>query len=253
MRRALPKTIDEVLAELDLIVEKCISENDARGIFAYVYRRTTAEIKVAIEAGDFSSATELEAFDVEFANYYIRAYQSYLAGKSCSLVWERSFEACLENLTVVQHILLGMNAHINLDLGLTTARVARGGDIENYKRDFVKVNEVLERIINELQDSLSRVSPLFFLVDWLGQNSDEKLIDFSMRSARNQAWNLACRLHETSKEDFEETQKKADQTFALFAQKIHKPNSGLLKFVLKVIRTFEVQEVGKVIERMRAV
>ncbi len=245
-----PTTIDGVLHELDRIIEKCIAENDARGIFAYVYRRTTAEIKTAIESDDFDDGPSLERFDVAFANYYLRAYRDYEKGETCSLVWERSFVSCKDRLAVAQHILLGMNAHINLDLGLTTATLARGRNIEDFKRDFVKVNDVLQRIINELQDSLSRVSPLFFLVDWLGQNTDEKWIDFSMRQARNQAWNLACLLHNTDDNAFSKIENTADKTYALFAQKMARPNSRLLRWVLGLVRRFEGKEVGRVIEGM---
>lgn len=251
MPQTLPTTIDEVLSELDRIIEKCIAEDDARGIFACVYRRTTAEIKAAIEAGDFQDGQELEKFDVAFANYYIRAYRQYSNGKDCSLVWQRSFDACLEELSVIQHILLGMNAHINLDLGLTTAVHAKGGDIEDLKRDFLKVNVTLSQAVNDLQNSLSRVSPLFFLLDWLGQNKDEKMIDFSMRKAREQAWNLACQLHKEDETGFAEKQATADKAFALFAEKIWRPKSKLLRWVLGFIRLFERRSVGKVINRMR--
>ena len=47
------KTIDDVLRQLDQIVEQTISADNYLCAFAYVYRRTTAEIKQAIEDGRF--------------------------------------------------------------------------------------------------------------------------------------------------------------------------------------------------------
>lgn len=245
-------TINEVLNQLDTIISNSIANNDARGIFAYVYRRTTAEIKVAIDAGEFEDNEGLHQFDVAFANYYLEAYAQYEAQDECSLCWKESFEGCLEQLTIVQQILLGMNAHINLDLGLTAAVLSQGKDIQLMRSDFEKVNDILERIVNDLQSRLSRVSPLFFVVDWLGQSSDEKLIDFSMRQARGQAWRLAVLLHDEQSGTFENKRATADKAFALFAQKLRKPNLKLLRWVLGFISRFEEKNVGKVIEKMKS-
>ena len=245
-------TIAEVLAELDSIIERSIKNNDARGIFAFVYRRTTAEIKVAIDNNEFEDNEALHRFDVAFANHYLLAYRQYEAGEECSLSWKESFDGCAESLTIIQQILLGMNAHINLDLGLTAAILSKNKDIDLLKKDFDKVNDILERIVNELQVKLSKVSPLFFLVDWIGQNNDEKLIDFSMRQARGQAWRLALLLHNKKMGEFNEKLKVADQTFALFAQKLRNPEMKLLRWILSFISRFEEKDVGRVIQKMQA-
>lgn len=71
------KTIDEVLHELDLIIENSLKENSFLGIFAYVYRRTTAQIKAEIENQTFDDNVRLEKFDVSFANFFIDAHQQY--------------------------------------------------------------------------------------------------------------------------------------------------------------------------------
>lgn len=250
MPQQLPATINEVLAELDRIIEQSIATNDARGIFASIYRRTTAEIKVAIEASEFGDSERLEQFDVAFANFYLKAYRDYEAGEECSQVWTESFEGCLERLSIVQHAMLGMNAHINIDLALTAATQAQGQDIQNLEADFLLVNDILQRLVNDMQNRLSRVSPLFFLLDWLGQNSDEKLIDFSMRQARAQAWHLAVDLHKSEGEAFHTNQHLADAAFSLFSKKLRKPNSKLLRWALDFIRRFEEKRVGKVVEKM---
>ncbi len=248
----LPTTIVEVLSELDSIIAKSISANDARGIFAYVYRRTTAEVKMAIDNEEFEDNDTLHQFDVAFANYYLQAYRQFEAKENCSLCWRESFEGCNESLTIIQQILLGMNAHINLDLGLTAAVISKGKDINLLKKDFDKVNDILERIVNELQEKLSKVSPLFFLVDWVGQNNDEKLIDFSMRQARGQAWRLASLLHNQDLGSFEVKHEAADQAFALFAQKLRKPEMKILRWLLSFISRFEEKNIGRVIQKMQS-
>ena len=252
MTDLLPSTISEVLQELQTIIKESIATNDARGIFAYVYYRTTIEIKKAIEAAEFADNEGLHYFDVTFANFYLKAYRQFVKGEDCSLVWKESFEGCKTRLTIIQHILLGMNAHINLDLGLSTAFIAKDKDIQKLEADFLKVNTVLARIVDDLQNRLARVSPLFFLVDWLGQNSDEKLINFSMQKARAQAWRLALDLHKLDEGAFAKKQKSADQAFALFAQQIRKPNLRILRWILLFISWFEEKNVARVIEKLEA-
>jgi len=81
------KTIDEVLLELDLIIENSLKENSFIGIFAYVYRRTTAQIKAEIESQTFEDNVRLEKFDVSFANFFIDAHQQYKLNKPISASW----------------------------------------------------------------------------------------------------------------------------------------------------------------------
>jgi len=73
----LPQTIDEVIEVLDNIIDDNVLHKNYNAVFAYVYRRTTIEIKKAIERGVFKDAKGMEKFDVYFANLYIKAYYNY--------------------------------------------------------------------------------------------------------------------------------------------------------------------------------
>ncbi len=71
------KTIDDVLNQLDHIVEQTAAADNYLCAFAYVYRKTTAEIKHAIEEGRFEDPKRMEKMDVAFANYYIKAFFNF--------------------------------------------------------------------------------------------------------------------------------------------------------------------------------
>ena len=114
------------------------------------------------------------------------------------------------------------------------------------------MNSILARIVNELQDRLARVSPLLFLVDWLGMRQDEKIINFSMKKARQQAWNLAVKLHQLPPDAFESEKQKADIRFAKFAREIQQPRSPLLRFLLAVIPLFEKKNRSEIIKALKA-
>jgi hypothetical protein len=246
-----PTTIDEILDRLDRIIEETIEENNHLGIFAYVYRRTTARIKEAIENKRFDDNPGMEKFDVTFANYYIDAYDSYKNDKPLSDSWKAAFDAGKENLTIIQHLLLGMNAHINLDLGQTAAISAPGEKIHNIKNDFMEVNLVLNSLTDEMQRRLGKVSPLMFLLDWIGKRTDELIANFSMVKAREQAWSLAEGIASLETDSEKKARiKQADENVAFFSKIIIRPPGKVLKFILGVIGTFEEKDVKKVIKKL---
>ncbi|WP_055443520.1 DUF5995 family protein [Lacinutrix himadriensis] len=76
-----PTTIPEVLDQLDIIIEQSIANNDRIGLFAFIYRRTTAEILKEIQLQNFEDNTRLEKLDVAFANLYLDAYNNYIHNK----------------------------------------------------------------------------------------------------------------------------------------------------------------------------
>ena len=119
-------TIQEVLEQLDTIIEDSITDNSRLGLFAYVYRRTTAEIASEIDKGRFEDNPRMEKMDVAFANLYLDAYKAFKNNSSLSKSWAFAFNHAAEPLTILQHIILGMNAHINLDLGIATANTMSG-------------------------------------------------------------------------------------------------------------------------------
>ncbi len=122
-------TIQNVLNELDVIINESITTNSRLGLFAYIYRRTTSEIASEIALGHFEDNQGLETLDVAFANLYLDAYKAYKNNQHVSAVWTFAFDNADESLTILQHIMLGMNAHINLDLAVATATTMSGRQI----------------------------------------------------------------------------------------------------------------------------
>jgi len=243
--------IQEVLDQLDSIIEDAIANNDRLGLFAYIYRRTTAEIAFEITKGNFEDNLRLEIMDVAFANLYLEAYKDYQNNKEVSVSWQFAFDNASEPLTILQHIMLGMNAHINLDLGVSTAATMMGKEIIDIEADFNKVNDILFQITNELQERLSRVSPLMFLLDLIGKNKDEQVIDFSMRKAREQSWNSANLLWALGDNDNKMAIQKIDGIVVKIAERIKAPKTRTVRFILKFMRRFEQKNVGTIIKELK--
>jgi len=247
----LPATIDQVLEALDTIINETIANNSYLGIFAYVYRRTTAQIKAEVESGAFDDNERMQRMDVLFANLYIKAYRDFKLGKPVSQCWALSFNSARDRLALIQHLMLGMNAHINLDLGIAASAVMEGKPIGQLAHDFRKVNDVLASITNEIQSRLGRVSPLMFVLDWIGHRSDEKVIDFSVKAAREGSWIVAKELWDLTGNDREIHIVEIDSHVAQFGERLRNPKSRFLQLTLKVIVMFEPGDVPAIIRSMR--
>jgi hypothetical protein len=244
------KTIDEVLEKLDAIIATSIANNDPLGFFAYIYRRTTAQIKQAILEGKFEDSARMEKFDVLFANKYLTAYRDFHTGLPVSRSWSTAFQAKKENLTILQHIILGMNAHINYDLGISAAEFTAGTQIDSLKKDFMRVNDVLASLVDELQVKVGSVSKLMFLLDWIGKRSDEAVMNFSMEKARQQAWNFGVSLSGLSDQEKKDKMQEVDEIIGRLGEVVKRPPGKMASYTIKLISRFEEKDVKKVLAKL---
>mgnify|MGYP001070305221 FL=1 len=116
-------SITEVIVQLTEIVEKSRRENSQLGYFAALYRKVTIRIRDGIAKREFDDNERMERLDVIFANRYIDAYNAFKSNQTPTQSWSIAFIASQNtNLLILQHLLLGINAHINLDLGIAAAQ-----------------------------------------------------------------------------------------------------------------------------------
>ena len=194
---AIPASnIREVVAELDIIIEHCINENNKLGMFAALYRKVTLHVEQGIAVGRFDDGARMERLDVVFANRYLEAFHAYKNGKPMTSSWKITFEASKNpSLFMLQHLLAGMNAHISLDLGIATAEIATGQPLSAIQRDFNEINSLLSDLIDDVQKALGQSSVMMKTVDWLVGKKDEELARFSLEIFRSRAWQITNKLY----------------------------------------------------------
>lgn len=189
-------TIDEIILKLDEIVEKCKQQGLRSGYFAILYRHVTIRIKQGILAGEFEDNPRMERLDVIFAIRFIDAFEAYYNDQPLTESWKKAFEAAdTSSLIVMQHLLLGINAHINLDLGVAASETQNGNDISQIKNDFEKINSILSSMVDGVKANISKISPLFGFLISLAKGKDEMLLNFSIGLARDGAWKFAGEYH----------------------------------------------------------
>ncbi len=242
-----PQTIDEVVEQLDAIIDWARRERSRVGYFAALYRGVTVRVHEGITAGRFEDGALMERLDVAFANRYLEAVAQYRRGEPTTRVWKVAFEGANSwRPIVLQHLLLGINAHINLDLGIACAQVAPADTLPGLQRDFDAINAILSSMIDEVQDKLGRVWPYMRICDLVGCRTDEAIFNFSVRRARDAAWGVAARLAPLDAEQAAKAIDEVDQEIALLARLIRRPgivaSTGLL-----LVRVAEKNDIDQII------
>jgi Family of unknown function (DUF5995) len=188
----LVNNTNEVIQYLDTIIAEAKLQNSRRGFFAALYRQVTLKVKMGINNGFFDDASRMEIFTTQFANRYFAALTDYKKNGKTSKSWQVTFNA--ENnpdLLILQHLLLAINAHINLDLGIVAAEITPGDQLPTLEGDFNKINSILMDLLDPVQLVINQLSPLIDILDKVGGRKDEILVNFSLQKARRSAWNHA--------------------------------------------------------------
>ncbi len=246
-------TFDATIGALEATVDRCADTGDRIGYFAAMYIAVTGAVRQRATAGRFEDAARMERFVTRFAGRYLDALDAWRAGRPCSASWRAAFETTRQRRPIVlQHLLLGMNAHINLDLGITVAQLGPAGTIDAVRADFDAMNDVLGGLIDGCEAALDSVSPWIGLADRIGGSGDEKLIRFSLVVARRQAWSAAVRLSSLDGARLDAEIDAIDRATAGVAYVVAHP--GLLaSAALAVVRLRERAAPAEIMRRLAAV
>lgn len=239
--------IDGVLASLDRIIAWAKAEASRQGYFPALYRKVTQRIKDGILAGEFEDNARMERFDVIFANRYLAAFSAYHAGAPVTEVWRVAFEASDDwHLTVIQHLLLGVNAHIDLDLGIAAAETMDFENLPALQSDFEAINGVLGGLIDEVQSELGEVWPLLRWFDLAAGGLDEWLARFGIELSRDHAWRVAEEYSALAPQRRPEKLAALDRAIAQLNRKIRSPKLTL-RAALLLVRLGELRSVARII------
>lgn len=189
------RTIDDVLADLDGVIDRALETGDRRGYFAVLYRKVTAKVKEGIGAGAFDDAERMERLDVLFADRYLDAVRAADTGGHPTASWALTFDAgTARRHLILQHLLVGINAHINLDLGIAAVACAPGDELQDLRADYDRINATLAAMVASVQQDLLRISPWMSWLDRFGARGQTELVRFSIVVARAGAWRFATEL-----------------------------------------------------------
>ena len=244
-------TIDEVIDILETMIIESEKNNDPSGYFAALYQKVTIRVKEGIANNYFENGPRMELLDVVFAKRYLDAWFAYRNHEPVPLSWKRAFDLSSSYWPIVlQHILMGINAHINLDLGTVAAEISRGKNLADLENDFNKINTILSSLVHEVEEDLSAVWPaLKYLLKWSGK-VDDFLVDFSMKIAREGAWKYANQIADVPEGEVLVSIDSRDQRVADKVHIITKPGM-IATIVLRIIRLTERGSVSDRIQMLK--
>ncbi|MBA2499912.1 MAG: hypothetical protein H0V30_09325 [Chitinophagaceae bacterium] len=243
--------MNDVLDQLDAIIHWCRQHQHRNGYFATLYKRMTLTVKQGIENMIFDDGPRMERLMVIFANRYLLAWESYNNNQPCTNAWCATFDACQQNdLAVLQHLLLGINTHINLDLGIACAQTVRGDQIHELQPDFDRINEVIASLMEHMQTALANIwFPLRFLQK-ITNNKEEAVLNFSLSTARKTAWANAITFSLLNEKMDTEHINFVDQRVVDIAKRIINPGRRL-QFILRPVVWMENKDVSRNIEILK--
>jgi Family of unknown function (DUF5995) len=196
----IPKltTIDEVIEAIGRIIDWSIAASSRMGYFAALYKRITIAIDTAVKQGAFEDDQRMQRFDVDFAGRYFAAINGYFHPGQFPKPprsWQVTFDAASRPEPIIlQHMLAGINAHIDLDLGIAAETVTPGKDLPALQGDFRTVNAVLASQVNGVLHSIDELSPALADLYKVLMNNEIFLIDEAVKTLRDSAWRFATLL-----------------------------------------------------------
>lgn len=247
--------IDDVLVQLGRIIERYRERKNPLAFFPAVYRATTARVRAGIREGRFADGARMERLATVFANRYLAAFHVAEAGAGGrpARAWQAAFDAAARPHTMIlQHVLVGMNAHINFDLPLAVIAAAGQGAVADIEADFQEINHILAALLDPVQEVIDGFSPLLNVLDQVGGRTDEALVTFSINNARDEAWHEATRLALEPVEQRERSILSLDRRVTLLAERIIMPD-GPLGMASSLIARTESTDIAAITAAMLAI
>lgn len=239
------QTIAEVIAQLDHIVAHSVAQSSRQAYFASLYRQMTVAVQQGIQQQVFEDAARMEKLDVLFAQRYIDAWQQYQQHGTLTQSWHHVFDSTQQPYTVIQHLLMGINTHINLDLAIAAALTAPGESIWQLQKDFDTINSQIATLAVEVQRKLEAICWPMKLLSRISEGKEKAVLNFSIEKARQAAWANAVALALMPEQERAAYIVQMDATVLGISQKIAKPGA-VAGWMLTPIRWFEEKNVQRV-------
>jgi hypothetical protein len=185
--------IEDLIGRMQGIREALEAAGDRRRYFHATYQRTTVAVAEELRRGGFGDPEWVERWDVAFADLYLDALETAMAGRPPPRPWDIAFNAPA-GLPALRHVLLGMNAHINYDLPqallavITDEQFGDAALLARREADHRAIDRVLASRVGAEDDELARISGPVRPVDRLLGPVNRLGTRRFLREARHKVW-----------------------------------------------------------------
>lgn len=199
--------LDRILERMQDRIGELRATQDDRRIFLSVYATMTGAIHRGVHAGRFMDPPWTAELTARFATLYFDAEDAWeRAPTTCPNAWRAAFAAAgRPRISVIEHALLGINAHIVYDLPFAVSGTMRavgdvvdgrlqGDTLVRRRHDYEVVNHILAETILDAQQVLAEESRISRVLDRVALRFDEYAAEALLRASRTQGWHNALAL-----------------------------------------------------------
>ena len=197
--------IGALIGRMQALLEPLQAADDPRQYFHAVYLRTTIAVAEAIRGDGFIDPDWAERWDVTFAGLYLDALEAATSGGQPPRPWRIAFSAPRE-LPALNHVLLGMNAHINFDLPQALVMVITDDEFDNpelmarREEDHRAIDRVLAARVAAEDDELVSVSGPGSVLNRLLRPLNQRGSQRFLRESREKVWANAITLSQARRQ-----------------------------------------------------
>lgn len=222
-----------------------LDADDASGYFAAMYARVTDRVQAAITEGRFGDGERMARFARTFADWYLGPRDGTRPRPAC---WKAADDVAGDHrLLIVQHLLLGINAHVNHDLPQVVVELAGGeAALDGLRPDFEAINDILAETQPDILRDLGRVSGW---TQMAASRGGGHVFNFSLARARRQAWQSAQRLHRLGDVARDRDVAELDRLVSVLAHLITRPRAPI-SWLLRIPRWLEPDDPRVVTSRL---
>lgn len=237
----------ETLQSLQQLALQYRENRDRKGYFAAYLSRYALRLRDAVAAAEFKESARTERVCVSALQRYLESTTIFQQGGRPISSWDYALAASRDTwLVVAQHILLGLNAHLNLDVGSAVASACPPDELPGFRGDFEKLCGIHEAVMEEVWSELGQLWPAFAAASPVLRSPGPTLIRFRLPRAFEQAWRLAQELSGLNAAARGPVRDRYNQTTRLLAEVIRNP--GVLNVPLMSVRLIERGDIAETIE-----
>ncbi|MEQ9363492.1 MAG: DUF5995 family protein [Leptospirales bacterium] len=244
------KSIDEIMQNLAGMIQSSRKNRNRAGYFAAFYSRLIVRLRDGVADGSFDDGARVERLTIALANRYFEASALFQQGGRPARGWEIALRANRDFwLLVPQHILLALNAHINLDLAVAVVGTGPAGGLQGFRADFERIDRILNALLEDVLRELSQIWPALNALGPILRGPENSFLRFSLTRAREHAWDLALELDGLNAAARGPILDRHDKYIAAVAETIRNP--GILNLPLMTVRLVERGGIAETIELLQ--
>jgi len=236
------QTVNETEAKILCLADILYSNRDCRSAFLQIYTIVTGNVRRYIDRpGYFRNATWVAQYLISFGNLYREALLNFEQGNMSAVpdCWQtaHTFSRADQGL-LLQHIMLGMNAHIVRDLAYAVTEIGITPNEADKLHDHEAVNAILLQSFSEAINMTARMySPdLKIVASLIGPKALDAIFQFLMSTVRDVSWYEAVQMSKggNAQSQMQQLIDSASTTIAALTVAEPPPNSALM-FLLRAL------------------